>query len=213
MNAASRILRPRPKPDLRHGVVWNMQGLLQGGDCLSDFEQWGVGCQNTSPFVAMKLVDPNGGTNSEQNNSLSQLGVTWGDNAGRCGAHHHQVDRQLQQLSNRHWGVRAGLPCQRAAAGKSSVVPDSKLGMPPCTYHGGGTSNLRGKTTHQGRAETQHWAAACCVTLHQVGLPARRQITTHAVLNFYKIRNWCGFSFLIRLLPLADPSGLLQWSG
>ena len=84
-------------------------------------------------------IDPNGGVNSDKNNSLSQLGVAWDDSASKAQMQERIITQKWianWQLGNEAWADyrRTGFPrLLPVTANKSSVV-DSKLGARRMPY-------------------------------------------------------------------------------
>ena len=106
------------------------------------FEQWGV--TGVAEYLAgttlpQTYIDPNGGANSDKNNSLSRLGVAWDDSASKAQMQERIITQKWianWQLGNEAWADyrRTGFPrLLPATANKSSVV-DSKLGARRMPY-------------------------------------------------------------------------------
>ena len=106
------------------------------------FEQWGV--TGAAEYLAgttlpQTYIDPNGGVNSDKNNSLSQLGVAWDDSASKAQMQERIITQKWianWQLGNEAWADyrRTGFPrLLPVTANKSSVV-DSKLGARRMPY-------------------------------------------------------------------------------
>ena len=106
------------------------------------FEQWGV--TGAAEYLAgttlpQTYIDPNGGVNSDKNNSLSRLGVAWDDSASKAQMQERIITQKWianWQLGNEAWADyrRPGFPHLLPATANKSRVVDSKLGARRMPY-------------------------------------------------------------------------------
>ena len=93
------------------------------------FEQWGV--TGAAEYLAgttlpQTYIDPNGGVNSDKNNSLSQLGVAWDDSASKAQMQERIITQKWianWQLGNEAWRTRAASSIRNSAPAACPIPP------------------------------------------------------------------------------------------